>query len=91
MDAGLLEMDCRQLRNRIAAGEVKSVDATKAVFDAIEKYDPVVGAYISIFAERALKQAEEIDKKIAAGKSIPIFAVSGLSAGTGLRYPAIAV
>ncbi|MHC4155067.1 MAG: Asp-tRNA(Asn)/Glu-tRNA(Gln) amidotransferase subunit GatA [Planctomycetota bacterium] len=44
--------------------------ATEAVFQAIEKYEPAVGAYISTFRERALAKAKEVDEKIAAGQSV---------------------
>jgi len=65
----LLNMDCKQLRDAIAAGQVKSTAATEVVFQTIEQYEPTIGAYISTFKEQALSQAEEIDEKIAAGKS----------------------
>jgi len=66
----LLNMDCKQLRDRIAAGEVKSVAATQAVFESIERYEPVIGAYISTFKEQALAKAGAIDDKIAAGEPV---------------------
>jgi aspartyl-tRNA(Asn)/glutamyl-tRNA(Gln) amidotransferase subunit A len=64
----LPDMNCRELRDQIAAGRVKSVAATEAVFEAIEKYEPVLGAYISTFKEQALAKAADIDDKIAAGR-----------------------
>jgi aspartyl-tRNA(Asn)/glutamyl-tRNA(Gln) amidotransferase subunit A len=64
------ELSARQLREAIAKGRITSTEATKAVFDAIEKYDGVIGAYISIFEEQALARAAEIDKKIAAGEPV---------------------
>ncbi len=70
----LLGMDCKELRDQIAAGRIRSVAATEAVFEAIEKYEPVLGAYISIFEEQALAQASEIDDKIAAGNQAGLLA-----------------
>ena len=70
----LLGMDCKELRDQIAAGRIRSVAATEAVFEAIEKYEPVLGAYISIFEEQALAQASEIDDKIAAGHQAGLLA-----------------
>ncbi len=70
MNNELLDMDCNKLRDRIAAGQIKSVAATEAVFEAIEKYEPVIGAYISTFKEQALARAAEIDSKITAGKTV---------------------
>ncbi|UCF00480.1 MAG: Asp-tRNA(Asn)/Glu-tRNA(Gln) amidotransferase subunit GatA [Planctomycetota bacterium] len=63
-------MDCRQLRDGIASGRVKSVAATEAVFKAIEKYEGAIGAYISTFKKQAISKAEEIDKKIASGETV---------------------
>ena len=60
----------KQLRDKIAAGEVKSVDAVGAVFERIEKIDPNVGAYLSLHKEQAMQQAEQVDAKIAAGQSV---------------------
>ncbi len=70
MNNELLDMDCKKLRDRIAAGQIKSVAATEAVFEAIEKYEPVIGAYISTFKEQALARAAEIDGEIAAGEPV---------------------
>jgi aspartyl-tRNA(Asn)/glutamyl-tRNA(Gln) amidotransferase subunit A len=66
----LLDMDCRELRDKIGAGEVKSAAAMEAVFEAIEKYEPTLGAYISTFKEEALAKANEVDGKIAAGETV---------------------
>jgi len=66
----LLDMDCKQLREAIAAKRIKSVEATEAVFEAIDKYEPVIGAYISTFKEQALAKAKEVDGKIAAGEAV---------------------
>ncbi|MEE9370326.1 MAG: amidase, partial [Sedimentisphaerales bacterium] len=70
MQDELLNMDCKQLRDGIASGRVKSVTATEVIFEAIEKYEGVIGAYISTFKEQALFKAEEIDKKIARGEAM---------------------
>ncbi len=70
----LLNTDCRKLRDQIAAGQVTSIAATEAVFDAIEKYEPVIGAYISTFKEQALSKAEEVDGKIASGRQVGVLA-----------------
>ena len=66
----LLNLDCKQLRDEIAAGRIKSVAATEAVFKLIEKYEPVVGAYISTFKEDALANAGEVDNKVADGRPV---------------------
>jgi len=60
----------KHLRNKIRAGEIKSVEATKAVFEHIAKVEPIVGAFISTFEEQAIARAQEIDKRIAAGEPV---------------------
>jgi len=65
----LLNLTCKQLRDKITAGTVTSVTAVEAVFAQIEALDDKVGAYISTYKDRALEAAQTIDRKIAAGKS----------------------
>jgi aspartyl-tRNA(Asn)/glutamyl-tRNA(Gln) amidotransferase subunit A len=64
------ELSVRDLRDKIAAGEVKSVEATEAVFKNIEGREPVVGAFITTFRDEALATAAEVDKRIAAGRPV---------------------
>jgi len=68
MSDDLLNMDCRELRGGIAAGRVKTVGAVEAVFESIKKHEPIVGAYISTFEEKALAKAAEVDDRISAGR-----------------------
>ena len=70
----MLDMGCRQLRDEIAAGQVKSVAATEAVFEAVEKYEETIGAYISTFRKQAIAKANEVDEKIKAGKKVGLLA-----------------
>jgi len=70
MQNELLDMDSKQLQDEIASGAIKSVAAVEVVFEAIEKYEPTLGAYISTFKEQALRNANEVDGKIAAGKPV---------------------
>ena len=64
------ELSANQLRDKIAAGKISSLEATKAVFERIDKLEPIIGAYISIYPGRALETAADIDRRIAAGKSV---------------------
>jgi len=70
MPIELLNTNCKELRDQIASGQVKSTEATEAVFKAIEKNNSVLGAYISTFKEQALAKAQEVDNRIAAGKPV---------------------
>jgi len=64
------ELSAKELRDKIAAGQIRSVEATGVVFERIEKYEPVLGAYISTFKEQALAQAAQVDGKIAASQPL---------------------
>jgi aspartyl-tRNA(Asn)/glutamyl-tRNA(Gln) amidotransferase subunit A len=74
MTSEFLNTDCKELRDQIAAGRIKSVAAVEVVFEAIEKHEAVVGAYISTFREEALAKAQEVDDRIAAGRPIGVLA-----------------
>ncbi len=64
------ELSAKELRDRIAAGRISSVEATEAVFERIDKLEPIVGAYISTYRDRALETAADVDRRIAAGKPV---------------------
>jgi aspartyl-tRNA(Asn)/glutamyl-tRNA(Gln) amidotransferase subunit A len=68
MDEELLNLTCKQLRDKIAAGAVTSVAACNEVFAQTEALDDKVGAYISTYKDLALEAAKTIDQKIAAGE-----------------------
>ena len=70
------DLTAMELRGRIAAGQVSSVEATRAILDRIDRLNPIVGAYLSVFPERALDAAQEVDRKIAAGQ--PVGALAGV-------------
>jgi len=70
MSNELLNYTILELRDKIAGGSVKSVDATQAVYDQIEQIDPKVGAFISTCSEQALESARAIDEKIANSEAV---------------------
>ncbi|MCR4845272.1 MAG: Asp-tRNA(Asn)/Glu-tRNA(Gln) amidotransferase subunit GatA [Eubacterium sp.] len=65
----ILSLSAVELGKKIAAGEISSVDATKAYLDKIGAADKEINAYITVDTEGALKAAEEADKRIAAKKA----------------------
>jgi aspartyl-tRNA(Asn)/glutamyl-tRNA(Gln) amidotransferase subunit A len=69
MADALLNLTCKELRDKIATSTVTSVAATEAVFAQIEALDQKIGAYISTFKDQALAAAQAIDQKIATGQS----------------------
>ena len=64
----ILSMTAVELGKKIAAGEITSVEATKAYLNRIGEADKEIHAYITIEAEKALEAAREADRKIAAGE-----------------------
>ncbi|MBN1436986.1 MAG: Asp-tRNA(Asn)/Glu-tRNA(Gln) amidotransferase subunit GatA [Sedimentisphaerales bacterium] len=64
------QLTARELRDKIAAGQISSAQVTEAIFDLIEQRDTNIGAYISTMRESALAQAADVDKRIAAGQPV---------------------
>ena len=63
-----------QVRSTLAAGEVKASELAEEFFVRIEAENPAINAYLALSRERALKQAAEIDDRIAAGGPLPALA-----------------
>lgn len=72
----ILDKSVLELRDMIAGRQTTSTEAVTAVFDAIDKYDGTVKAYLSTFKDKALAEAAKIDADIAAGK--PAGALAGV-------------
>ncbi len=68
MSDELAGMTLCELAPRIRARKVSPVEVTRAVLDRIERFDPVLNAYIAVDAEGALKAARTAQRRIAAGK-----------------------
>ena len=66
----LEDLTALELRDRIAAGQTTSVEATRLMLDRMERFDSTVAAYISRFGDAALEKAEAVDRKIAAGERV---------------------
>ncbi len=72
----LMEMGCPGLRRAIGSGQVTAVDAARATFEAIDRQDAVLGAYLTLFRDQALAQARQIDERIGAG--LPVGPLAGV-------------
>jgi amidase len=59
----------------IAAGEVSSRELVQLYLDRIERYDGQLNAYKSVFAERALLEADQADARRGAGNERPLLGV----------------
>lgn len=57
-----------ELAELIRTKQITSTDLTKIFIERLKKYDPVLHCVITITEERALHQAELMDKEIAEGK-----------------------
>ena len=53
----ILKLSAVELGKKIAAGEITSVEATKAYLDKIGAVDKDINAYITVCTEKALKDA----------------------------------
>ena len=58
------------LRERLASGEVSSVDATEAYLARIELLDGDIRAFVTVDAEGALEQARAADEALATGQTL---------------------
>jgi len=66
----ITELTVHELKEKLANKELKVTDITKAYIDRIEEKEPEVQAFITVLKEEALKQAEDIERKIEAGEEI---------------------
>jgi aspartyl-tRNA(Asn)/glutamyl-tRNA(Gln) amidotransferase subunit A len=66
----LTDLTTIELRDRIASGDIRSVEAVEAAFSQIDCLEPTVGAFISLFREEAIQRAREIDRRKAAGQTL---------------------
>ena len=64
-------LTAHELHQLLLNKKVSSVEITEAVFKQIEKNEDKVKAYVSLTKEKALKNAEEADKRIRSGENIP--------------------
>ena len=60
----ILSLTAVELGKKIAAGEITSVEATKAYLNRIGEADKEIHAYITIEAEKALEAAREADRRL---------------------------
>ncbi len=58
----------RQLAELVRTKRVSSVNLTEMYLERLKRYDPILKFVITLTEERALAQAKEADKEIAAGK-----------------------
>jgi len=64
----------RDLHKQLLNNETTSVKLTEKYFDAIEKRDGEIGAYLTLMKESALREAHEVDERIGRGEEIDMLA-----------------
>ena len=64
------------IRDAIAAKKLSSVEAVRDCLGRIEKHNPTLGAYLSTFADKAMRDAAAVDEKIAA--RLPVGPLAGV-------------
>ncbi len=67
----LIRLDAATLGAGIAAGEISSVQLTRACLDQIAATDARYHAFLHVAADRALAAAAEVDATVAAGADLP--------------------
>jgi aspartyl-tRNA(Asn)/glutamyl-tRNA(Gln) amidotransferase subunit A len=63
----IFELTIHELSGKLKAGNVSSVEATRAMLARIESVEPRVGSFITLTPESALAEAEAADRRIASG------------------------
>ncbi|MDR2436483.1 MAG: Asp-tRNA(Asn)/Glu-tRNA(Gln) amidotransferase subunit GatA [Endomicrobium sp.] len=63
----ILKMRVKELKTKICAGELKSVDLVKACFERIKETDPKVKAFLKLNKEQSIRQAKDVDNKLKNG------------------------
>lgn len=66
----LTRLSAAALAERLTAGEVSSVEATRAHLDRIAAVDGIVHAFLHVSAEKALATAADVDARRAAGDEL---------------------
>ena len=68
----LHELTIQEAHRLLKTKEISSVELTRAVLDRITAIEDGVDAYLTVSADRALKQAHSADEKIAGGRCEPL-------------------
>jgi len=68
--SALYDLGAAEIAEKVTRGELKAMDVARAHLDRIDSVDGKVGAFLSVFAERALEQARTVDADVAAGRPV---------------------
>ncbi len=67
----LVKKNASELVKLLKSGEITSVELTQAFLDRIEALNPVLNSYLHVNSKEALATAAEVDRRRAAGESLP--------------------
>lgn len=67
----LLKKTAVEIRKALLNKEVSAVELTEATYKRVDSVEDKIGAYNSLTKEYAINTAKEVDKKIAAGETLP--------------------
>lgn len=59
-----------EIRDRFLHGEISAVEITQFFLERIDRYDEQIGAFLSVFHERALARAKALDEKRERGEKL---------------------
>ena len=66
----MLKNSANEIRNLFLQGEQTACSIARFYLDRIAKFDPQIGAFLRVFEERVMQQAEILDKKRAANQPL---------------------
>ncbi len=68
----LTDLSLIEARQRLRAGEISTIELTRAHLERIRALDSQVRAYLTVTEERALAAAEEADRRLSEGDDAPL-------------------
>ncbi len=82
----IIKKTASEQRKTLLNREVSAVELVNETYNRIEKTDGTLGAFNSLCKEQALQTAQEVDKKLAAGESLPALAGIPLALKDNMNY-----
>jgi len=71
----LTTLTIQEAHDRLASGEVSSVDLTQAYLDRIAAHDETILAFLTVTTEQALVQAQAADARRQSGEDTPLLGI----------------
>ena len=68
----MYRLTIHELHEKLKGKEITAQEATKVLLKRIQEVDPKIKAYLTVTEEEAMKEAQEADRRIGAGKAAPL-------------------